>query len=192
MKQRQAERFHAIAWPWLADVLRTATILTGKNDADAHDLAQETMLRAFRGIDGFIGSTADAKRWLLTILRNCRTDRLRTITGSRPPVSLDAIELDAADEANPSSADDGAWSEPRDLLNRFADAEIIKALNELPEEIRWTLLLADVEGLDGKEVAEILGVPVGTVKSRTSRGRAMLRAALLPLAKDRRFVKSGT
>ncbi len=186
--ERQRERFNTLAWPHLSAVLRTATILTGGNQFDAADLAQETMLRAFRGIDGFSGSVDDARKWLLTILRNCRTDRLRTIAGSSPPMSLDALEHDPA--AVPTSADhDDEWKNPRELLNRFADAEIITALKQLPEDIRWTLLLTDVEDLDIRQAAEILNVAPGTIKSRASRGRAMLREILLPLAKDRRIVK---
>jgi RNA polymerase sigma-70 factor (ECF subfamily) len=74
-------------------------------------------------------------------------------------------------------------------LNEFSDAEVIKALQHLPEEIRWTLLLVTVEEMDQADAAGVLGVPVGTVKSRLHRGRMMLRQALLPLARDRRVVR---
>jgi RNA polymerase sigma-70 factor (ECF subfamily) len=65
---------------------------------------------------------------------------------------------------------------------------MIQALQRLPEEIRWTLLLVDVEGMDHADAAAVLGVPVGTVKSRAHRGRAMLREALLPMARDLRLI----
>jgi RNA polymerase sigma-70 factor (ECF subfamily) len=65
---------------------------------------------------------------------------------------------------------------------------MIRALQRLPEEIRWTLLLVDVEGMDHADAAAVLGVPVGTVKSRAHRGRAMLREALLPMARDLRLI----
>ena len=75
------------------------------------------------------------------------------------------------------------------LLEQFSDAEMIDALSRLPEEIRWTLLLVDVEGMDHKEAAGVLDVPVGTIKSRAHRGRMMLRDKLLPLARQARIVK---
>ncbi len=71
----------------------------------------------------------------------------------------------------------------------FTDAQVIEALWALPEEIRWTLLLVDVEQLDVREAAEVLEVPVGTIKSRSHRGRRMLRERLLPLAREMRIVK---
>jgi len=75
---------------------------------------------------------------------------------------------------------EAAWDEPDHLLENFTDRRMIVALKELPKEIRWALLLMDVEGLDQRETAEVLEIPVGTVKSRTHRGRDMLRAALQP------------
>jgi RNA polymerase sigma-70 factor (ECF subfamily) len=181
-------QFHALVWPCLAEVLRTAQILTG-NTAEAEDLAQETMLKAFRAIGQFRPGT-DVKRWLMTILRNARVDRLRAGAASRANVSLEALGTDPeGDESDATEAATVAWEHPSDVLDGFADREVIDALNRLPEEIRWTLLLVDVEHLDHREAGQILGVPVGTIKSRTHRGRAMLREALLPLARDRRLVR---
>jgi RNA polymerase sigma-70 factor (ECF subfamily) len=95
----------------------------------------------------------------------------------------------ASDEGGPAGVDGHpAWDDPHALLQRFSDRHMIQALQCLPEEIRWTLLLVDVEGIDHAEAAAILGVPVGTVKSRAHRGRRMLREALLPLAKELRLI----
>ena len=77
---------------------------------------------------------------------------------------------------------------PQAVLQGFGDAQIIEALKQLPEEIRWSLLLVDVEQLDQTEAARVLDVPVGTIKSRLHRGRAMLRAALSPLARQMRLI----
>lgn len=178
------ERFYQHVWPHRAGVLRMAKILCG-NDADAEDLAQETLLKAFAAIDSFeIGTNARA--WLMRILRNARIDRIRASARESGQVSLEASEMDVADDSPEPAIE---WERPADLLNAFSDAQVIEALGQLPEEIRFTLLLVEVEGIEQQEAAAILEVPVGTIKSRGHRGRAMLREALLPMAKDLRLVK---
>ncbi len=180
------DRFQREIWPHAAAVLRTARILT-HNDAEADDLAQETMLKAFRHLDQLVDPSG-AKKWLMTILRNTRMDRLRA-SGKRNEVSLD--DLSAAPAARPGGPEDETWADPRVTLNAFSDHQIIDALKQLPDDIRWTLLLVDVEGVDQADAAAVLGVPLGTIKSRTHRGRAMLREALTPLAKELRIVPKG-
>lgn len=184
---RQTERFYDLIWPHRSALLRTAQVLVG-GIHEAEDLTQETLVKAFRSIDRFQNGT-DAKRWLMTILRNTRIDRLRAAAGTRA-VSLKELPMEPAGEAadGGGGADEPAWENPQEILERFADQDIIRALQGLPEEVRWTLLLVDVEGLNQEEAAAILEVPVGTVKSRAHRGRGMLRRALLPVAKDRRYI----
>jgi RNA polymerase sigma-70 factor, ECF subfamily len=186
--EEATRRFYDLVWPMLATVLRTARILTG-NDADAEDLAQETLLKAFKAIGQFREGT-DVRAWLLAILRNARVDRLRSAAASAATVSLDALDLDPPDRPGQETEDWQAITEdPERVLNDFSDAEVIDALQHLPEEIRWTMLLVMVEGMDQAEAAGVLGVPVGTVKSRLHRGRTMLRQALLPLARERRVMR---
>lgn len=182
MKEQDAatRRFYELVWPQRAAVLRLAQVLTG-NAAEAEDLAQETLLKAFTGIGRFDG--ANVRAWLTRILRNARIDRLRSVGQAAKLVSLDEIELDVEDGRQELEQ----WSNPQEILNAFSDQEMIRALQGLPEEIRWTLLLVDVEGLDQAEAAELLEVPVGTIKSRAHRGRGMLRQALLPAAKQLRL-----
>lgn len=182
------ERFYQFVWPLAATLLRTAQVLTGSL-TEADDLAQETMLKAFRAIESFRAGT-DAKAWLMTILRNTRIDRIRACAASANNVSLDALPFEpAVESAAPKPGTEQAWERPKELLNAFGDRDIIDALQRLPEDIRWTLLLLDVEGLDQQEAAKVLDVPVGTVKSRAHRGRAMLREALLPVVRERRLVE---
>lgn len=187
-REGAAARFHEVLWPHLATVLRVAQILTG-NTADAEDLAQDVMLKAYKAIDQFREGT-DAKAWLLAILRNARIDRSRSAAASAGTVSLEGIDLDPAGHEEPSPPDWQAVSDnPEQVLNEFSDQQMIDALRHLPEDIRWTTLLVTVEGMDQPEAAQVLGVPVGTIKSRLHRGRAMLREALLPLARERRMVR---
>src|SRR5258706_12514362 len=115
----------------------------------------------------------------------------------RPPatatdraVSLGELDYDVAGTPHDPIIDAADFSErPSEVLNAFSDQQVIEALKALPEEIRLTLLLVDVEGVEHKDAAEILSVPVGTIKSRAHRGRSMLSTALLPLAKEMRLVK---
>lgn len=184
-------RFYALVWPHRAAVLRTAQILTG-NQAEADDLAQETLLKAFRGIDGFTRGT-DTKAWLFTILRRARVDRLRSSAHETPAaVSLDSLQADPASDEPDSTGKLDVFHEwqgnPDDLLASFSDQQVIRALLALPEDMRLTLLLVDVEQVTLEDAAEILGLPVGTVKSRTHRARALLRQALLPAAREMRLV----
>lgn len=184
MDSEQARRrFYDLVWPQAAAVLRAARILSG-NDAEADDLAQETLMKAFKAIDRFQEGT-NVQAWLTTILRNTRIDRLRAMSHD---LSLDQLDVDVPDESAADPTDSGEWENPQAVLDGFADQEIIDALQRLPEEIRWTLLLVDVEGMDQRDAAEMLRVPVGTIKSRAHRGRAMLREALLPVARERRMI----
>jgi RNA polymerase sigma-70 factor, ECF subfamily len=176
MKPKDAtRRFYQHVWPLRATVLRTALFLT-RNPAEADDLAQDTLMKAFNAIATFDSAT-NAKAWLLTILRNTRIDRLRSAARTSGDVSLDQAELDLPGPA-PAADSSAAWSDPDAMVEQFSDQRIIDALHQLPEAIRWTLLLVDVEQLDFQFAAQILGVPPGTAKSRAHRGRQMLRELL--------------
>ena len=188
MDPKQAtQRFYDLVWPHRAAVLRMAIFLT-RNASDADDLAQETMLKAFKSIDKF--QEGNAKAWLMAILKNTRVDRLRAAGASIKNISLDELEFEPPDRPHAEGADDSSvWQNPQEILDTFSNEEVIDALERLPEAIRWTLLLVDVEGLDLKEAAEVLQVPVGTIKSRAHRGRLMLRDGLMPVARQRRIVE---
>ena len=171
----QTERFYKEVWPHRAAVLRTAQFLAA-NHADAEDLAQETLLKAFRALDR-LQKDSNPRAWLMTILRNTHIDRMRS--GGADVGSLDQLEV-----ALPAPVEQPAMSalthDPEALLESFSDHDIIAALKSLPREIRWTLLLVDIEGLPEDQAGEILEIPVGTVKSRIHRGRRMLYETLAP------------
>ncbi len=170
-----SETFYKIIWPHAATLLRVAQVLC-RNEADAEDLVQETRVKAYRHLDQFAEGT-DARRWLMTILRNTRIDRVRTLAGRKREISIEQAEMDPA--APESAADtSGTWDDPRAMLESLSDQAMIEALLELPEEIRWSLLLVDVEGLEMTDAAGIMEIPVGTVKSRLHRGRRMMREKL--------------
>lgn len=184
----QAERFRRLAWPMMPVVLRTAQCLTRRGD-DAEDLAQEVMVKAMRAIDTYEDGT-DMKAWLLTILRRTNIDRIRA--AQRHPRLVPMEGNDWADDAQePAGEHDAQWREPEELMSRFEDEAVIEAMKDLPDDIRWTLLLVDVEQMDHVEAAGVLDVAVGTVKSRASRGRAMLRDRLYELARSRGWLPEG-
>jgi RNA polymerase sigma-70 factor (ECF subfamily) len=182
--QQPTQRFYSEIWPHAATVLRTAQFLC-RDTAEADDLAQEVMLKGFRHLDQ-LQPGSDVKAWLMTILRNTRVDRLRSAAAHNRDVSLDQLAGEPEAVEGPVQE---PWGEPEAVLEEFSDRQVIAGLKELPEEIRWTLLLVDVEGMDQAEAAEILKVPVGTIKSRAHRGRAMLRGALTPLAREMRMIR---
>ena len=184
-RSQAAKQFYDLVWPHRTDVLRVARFLC-HDPWVADDLAQETLLKAFRALEAKDVQGTNLRCWLLAILRNTWTDRLRASRGEpamealvEEPEGRLAVGADGA-------ADHGA--DPQASIEAFSDQQIIDALKTLPEEIRWTLLLVDVEGFGVREAAEILDVPAGTVKSRAHRGRVMLRKILFPMARERRWI----
>lgn len=172
--------FEAEALPELEHVYRFALRLTG-DPAEADDLTQETFLRAWRARDGYAPGTR-IRSWLFTICRNVFLRRRERSARHREVVTREAPRGDGrggrADLVNPvwSAAD---ASDPEDDFFRFlVDDRVVEALDGLPEEFRTAIVLSDVEGLPYTEIAELMEVPVGTVKSRIFRGRRLLQKVL--------------
>lgn len=172
-----SESFEEIAMPHLDAVYRAAVTICGRQSV-AEDLVQDTFTKAFERFELFEKGT-NCKAWLLQILRNTWIDRLRhqKVTGLTLPLEEEIV-------ASVSEDHETVWSNAEDLLENFSDEQIIKALSELPEDQRLTLFLTDVENLSQKDVAQITGVAVGTVKSRASRARAELKNKLSSYAKQ--------
>ena len=167
----RARRFRDAALPHLDDVFTLARYLM-RNAADAEDAVQECYLRALRHFDSYRGPAM--KPWLLAILKNvCVAEFARR---SRQPVPAASAEDDAPLEEVPM------WQEPQaspetELLRRFDDATIRRLVGALPQPFRETIVLREINDLSYREIADIVGAPVGTVMSRLARARAMLRTA---------------
>jgi len=172
--------FEKTAMPHLDSVFRTAFALCGSRD-EAEDLVQATYLKACGQFASFRQGT-NCRAWLMRILRNSWIDRLRHRKVVGPETQVDKLPL-----AAPESAEESHWTNAEDILESFADEQIIEALHELPETQRLVVFLVDVEQTPVEEVAEILDVAPGTVKSRASRARAKLKTRLMAHAADLGF-----
>jgi RNA polymerase sigma-70 factor, ECF subfamily len=169
------ESFEREVMPHL-DSIYSMALRLARNREDASDLLQDTILRAYRFFHQFTPGT-NSRAWVLTILFNNFRNGYRK--SGREQVSQTEDEFTDRLEAE-SLAADQSRSDPESLA--FANVmtpELTAALDAIPEEFRVALLLVDVEELSYREVSEVLTVPVGTVKSRVSRGRSLLREALL-------------
>lgn len=168
----------------LDSLYRLALRLSG-NEADAEDLVQEAMLRAYRSWDRYTPGT-NAKGWLLTILRHLFINEYRRKRRHPESVDLDTIEpfalLDEKQEEDPQTA----------FFDRIVDEEVLRAVDQLPEAFREAVMLSDVEGLSYEEIAKVLEVPVGTVKSRLYRGRRQLQSKLHEYAVSMGYIKGHT
>jgi len=178
------------ALPWLDAVYRFSLRLTG-NETEAEDLVQETFLRAYRHWNTFTPGTS-ARSWLFTICRNAFLRRRER--ENRRKESLES-ELDVAVEAIAAAnvLEEIRLQDPERLFfDSFIDAEVNSAVNNLPLEFRDTVILSDIEGMSYNEIAQILNVPVGTVKSRLYRGRRLLANALRDYATEMGYIRGGT
>lgn len=179
--RRDRDLFEEITLPLVDDVFRFALGLT-RNRAQAEDLVQDTYLKAFKAFGRF-RSGSNAKSWLFRICKNHFIDRYRE--RARRPHHGGAVEELAVDSPRRSIEvfeREGIENEEI-FLDLFGD-EVNRYLRELPEPFRKALLLCDLEGLSYDEIAEVLDVPIGTVRSRISRGRAFLKERLVTYAQE--------
>jgi RNA polymerase sigma-70 factor, ECF subfamily len=161
-----------------ASIISLARALT-HGSADAEDIAQEVFVRAWRSLKGFRGDSA-FRTWLHRVAVNVinshhgRMTRIRRVIQFSPPASQDS----PAAETDPIERAADSVDVEHEMVMRDA---IDKALGSLPEELRVAVTLRDVQGLDYREIATVLGVPIGTVESRIFRGRQRLQPLLQPL-----------
>ena len=168
-------RFANVVLPHLGDAYALARWLA-RNDADAEDIVQEACLRAYRGIAGF--GDINARGWVLSIVRNTAYTWLKR---HRDPKLVAVENVEEVEQAGGDASLDwaSAPATPEAALIERADAARLEAaIADLPIEFRETLVLREIEGLDYKTIAEITGVPIGTVMSRLARARRRLMAQL--------------
>jgi RNA polymerase sigma-70 factor (ECF subfamily) len=169
-ERRRRSRFEAVVLPHLDAAYALARWLT-RNDADAADVVQEAVLRAFRYFDSY--REGDAKSWLLKIVRrSCYT----WLERNRPAATVslaDEAELDDMAE----SAGAAASSTEAQLSSRSELRRLDRLIEELPAPLREAIVLRELQEMGYREIAEVTGVPIGTVMSRLSRARAALRRA---------------
>jgi RNA polymerase sigma-70 factor (ECF subfamily) len=179
-KQNPAD-FHEEAIPHMDAVFRFALRLSGAEDR-AQDLVQETFLRAFRSWDQYTPGT-QCKSWLFTI---CRNVFLRNTERSQRHDELVAENVDrsagAFDAVNPLWAKAVEADPEGDFFKTIVDEGVLQHLQALPEDYRAAVVLSDLEGFSYQEIAEMMDVPVGTVKSRLFRGRRVLQKVLYDYA----------
>ncbi|KXO88288.1 RNA polymerase [Tsukamurella pulmonis] len=179
-------RFEAEALP-LLDQLYGAALRMTRNPADAEDLVQETYVKAYSAFRSFKKGT-NLKAWLYRILTNTYINGYRK--KQRQPAQYPTDEItDYQLAATAEHSSTGLRSAEIEALDALPDDEIKEALAKLPEDFRMAVYYADVEGFPYKEIAEIMGTPIGTVMSRLHRGRRQLRTELEGVARERGFLR---
>jgi RNA polymerase sigma-70 factor, ECF subfamily len=174
----------------LLDSLYGGALRMTRNPADAEDLVQETMLRAYRSFHRFEPGT-NLKAWLFRIMTNAYINTYRK--KQREPQKVSTAEIEDFDLYQELKDHGTEFSEtPESLvLDQLVDTDILEAIEDLPDQFRLAVVLADVEGFSYAEMAEIMDVPMGTVMSRLHRGRKALQKRLWDIARDRGIVKGG-
>jgi RNA polymerase sigma-70 factor, ECF subfamily len=171
--------------------LYSAALRMTRNPADAEDLVQETYLKAYRAYHTFEAGT-NLKAWLYRILTNTYINRYRKESRRPTEVDLGTVEdLYLYRRIGSEESAEAARTTEERVLDGLVESDIKKAVEDLPENFRIPVLLADLEGFSYKEIAEILDIPIGTVMSRLHRGRKAMQKSLWEFAVKRGLVPEG-
>jgi RNA polymerase sigma-70 factor (ECF subfamily) len=188
-EQQLAKRgFAEEALPWLDAVFRFTLRLTAGNRAEADDIVQETFLRAYRHWHTFERGTS-ARAWLFTIARNVFL-RSRERQARIPETLESELDFDVAAVSASQILREAVEHDPESrFFSSFIDEEVTRAVEQLPPDFREVVVLSDIEGLNYGEIADVVDVPLGTVKSRLYRGRRLLQRALYDYAIEMGYLR---
>lgn len=171
VNETQARIFEKVILPHESSLYAPAMALT-RSASDAEDLVQETLLRAYDRFDTY-RSDGSPRAWLHTIMRNLFYNAYRKKSREPRQVSLENVEGTGPEQSAPNAS-----SPERQVLSQMEGAAVLQAVKGLPEEYRLVVAMADLQGLAYQEIADALDIPVGTVRSRLSRGRERVRRSL--------------
>lgn len=187
--QPPSEDFEAGLLAQLDSLYRTALRMTN-NPQEAEDLVQETMLKAIRFSHTYQPGT-NLRAWLFRILNTSAINRYRKQATHPTPIALpEGEEFYLYNQIRDLSGQERNQGAEEEVLSQYLDEDVYKALNDLPPNFRMAVVLADIEGLSYKEIAEALQIPIGTVMSRISRARRQLQKSLWQYAKERGYVRT--
>ncbi len=168
------------------DMLYAVALKLTRNTSDAQDLTQNTAVKALRFHNKFEQGTY-IKAWLLTILRNTFINEYRRRSRRPSFVELTGLETQPESQTKSDTGPQAIRTDPAELMELLED-EVKVAIESLPEDFRKAVIMADLEDYSYKEIADVMGCPLGTVMSRLYRGRKLLREKLETYAKDQRVI----
>lgn len=187
--QNISEDFEAGVLAQLDSLYRTARRMTS-NQQEAEDLVQETMLKAFRFANQYQRGT-NLRAWLFRILNTSAINRYRKLATHPNPASLpEGEDFYLYNRIKDLSGQELNIAAEEEVLSHYLDEDVYNALQDLPPNFRMAVILADIEGLSYKEIAEALQIPIGTVMSRISRARRQLQHSLWEYAREKGYVRA--